>query len=334
MSRLPALASVVLGVLLVGCAPEHEITRLDFEDSFYQSGTDMADILWVIDDSNSMANEQEKVAQGFNRFIFAMGAAEDEVDFHLAVTSTDMDEANPERGLLIGDPPYLTRDDDYLPMFIERVQVGVDGSDKERGLQAAYHAVSDPDALDHNDGFLRGDAVLALVFVSDENDCSDDNWLTDDMDGGLCYDINDKLVSTAEYIRRFQGIKGIGGRVVASTIVGPDVSEGCDASWPGKRYMTIGSELDGVNGNICESEYGELIHDIGTRIGAPQRTFYLTHRPVETSLVVYVDDEVVEADFDAGWMYDDEFVSVSFQGDYVPEFGTTVHIAYDIGGSK
>jgi len=335
MMRHLVPVSFVLGVVaLVGCANEHEIMRMDFEDSFYQAGTDMVDILWVIDDSNSMANEQMKVAQGFTRFIFAMNMAEEDVDFHIAVTSTDMDEDNEQRGMLLGEPPYLTRDDDYLPMFMERVQVGVAGSDKERGLQAAYHALSDPDAVDAGDGFLRGDSVLALVFVSDENDCSDDNWLSDDMDGGLCYDINDKLISTADYVRAFQGLKGIGGRVVASNIVGPEVSEGCDESWPGKRYMTIGNELDGINGNICESGYGDIIHDIGTQIGSPQRTFFLTHRPVLDTLTVYVDDEVVEAEDDLGWQYDDEFISVGFHGEYVPDFGSTIIVAYDIGGGK
>ncbi len=334
MLRLSPVTLTLGLALSVGCANEHDIQRMDFEDAFYQAGTDMADILWVIDDSNSMANEQMKVAQGFSQFMFAMGAAAEEVDFHIGVTTTDMDEANEARGLLVGEPPFLTRDDDFLPMFMERVQVGTQGSDKERGLQAAYHALSDPDAVDFNDGFMRPDAVLALVFVSDENDCSDDNWLGDDMEGSLCYDITDKLVSTAEYIRAFQGLKGIDGRVVVSTIVGPEVSEGCDESWPGKRYSTIGEELDGINGNICESDYGEIIHDIGTRIGAPQRTFYLSYRPVEDSLLVYVDDELVEPDLGSGWAYDDEFVSVGFHGDYVPDFGSTISVVYDIGGGK
>ena len=45
-------------------------------------------------------------------------------------------------------------------------------------------------------------------------------------------------------------------------------------------------------------------------------------------------DVEVEPDAFVGWTYDDEFVSVDFDGDYVPEFGTTVVVQYDIGGSK
>jgi len=307
---------------------------MDHEDAFHQEGTDMVDILWVVDDSNSMANEQFKVAEGMEQFLFALGANED-VDLHLGVVSTDMDLATEDRGLLLGEPAYITRDDtDYLWDFMERVQVGTQGSDKERGLQAAYHALTDEDALAHNDGFLRDDAVLALVFVSDENDCSDDNWLDDDMSGALCYDIADQLVPTAEYIRSFQNIKGVGGRVVASTIVGPQVSEGCEESWPGKRYSTLAEELDGAQGNICDTDYSEVMDEIGSSITAPQRSFYLTYTPVQDTLVVYVDDVEVESDETWGWVYDDALVSVDFLGDYVPEFGTTVSVSYDIAGSK
>ena len=334
MKRPLTPATLVLAASLVGCANEHDIHVMDFEDSFYQAGTDMVDMLWVIDDSNSMANEQFKVAEGFQQFIFAMGLAEDAVDFHIGVVTTDMDIANEQAGLLVGEPSYLTRDDDYLSEFMGRVQVGTQGSDKERGLQAAYHALTDADALDYNDGFLRGEAVLALIFVSDENDCSDDNFLDDEMAGSLCYDINDKLTSTAEYIRRFQAVKGIGGRVVASTIVGPEVADGCDESWPGKRYMTLANELDGVNGNICDADYNTVMDDIGSRITAPQRSFYLSYTPVEESLMVFVDDEEIVGDDRLGWIYDNEFVSIDFDGDFVPEFGSSITIQYDIAGSK
>ncbi len=322
----------IVALLLAGCANEHDIMRMDFEDTYYQEGTDMVDLLWVIDNSNSMANEQGKVARGFDMFRQAMGLAENVIDFHLGVVTTDMDEANPERGLLVGDPPYLTDTEGYMEAFMERVQVGTDGSDKERGLQAAYHALTDPEALELNGDFLREDAVLAMIFVSDENDCSDENFLTDDMAGSLCYDIKDKLIPTAEYIRMFQAVKGIGGRVVASTIVGPDVSEGCEESWPGKRYMTLADELDGVNGNICDADYNAIMDSIGSRITSPQRTFYLSYRPVEDSIIVLVDDEEIANDEATGWHYDDEYVSVGFAGDYYPDFGSLIQVGYDIGG--
>ena len=330
---MPALATSAFAAfaLAAGCASESDISRLEYEDSFFQEGTDRVDILWIVDNSNSMANEQIKVAEGFHEFIQAVGVKE-EVDFHLGLVSTDMDLANAERGLLIGDPPYLTREDSYAASFMDRVRVGTIGSDKERGLQAALHALTDPAALEHNTDFLREDAVLALVFVSDENDCSDDNWLADDQEGSLCYEIDEKLVPTAEFVRAFQAIKGLEGRVVASSIVGPPVSEGCDASWPGQRYWTVAEELGGLVADICESDYLQIMDDVGSRISEPQRAFFLTHSPVEESIVVLVDDVELAPDPVQGWTFDGALDSINFTGDYVPAFGSVIRVGYDIGG--
>lgn len=319
---IPAIA------LLAGCASDHDIHRVDYDDVFYQEGTDQADILFVVDDSISMADEQVLVAEGFDRFIWAVG--ETDVDFHLGVVTTDMDESNEERGLLVGDPIYLTPDDDYVGGFMSRVRVGTEGSDKERGLQAALHALTDNDALDYNDGFLREDAVLALVFVSDENDCSDDNAIADSEEGEVCYDEDAALVSIATYVRKFAGLKGVDGRVVASAIVGPEARDGCESSWPGLRYMTVADKLDGAVGNICETDYGDILDDIGSRISGLTRVFYLSYPAVEDTLLVLVDDEEIAQDPDAGWSYDDEFYAVRFDGDYVPDFGSTITIGYDI----
>ena len=330
LRRLAVLASLSLGSV-AGCANDHDIFRVDQEDTFYQEGTDEADILFVVDNSISMADEQELVAQGFDRFISAMG--EFEVDFHLAIVTTDMDRGNTDRGLLLGDPAYLTPEDQYMSGFMDRVRVGIEGSDKERGLQAALHALSEDDVAEHNEGFMRESAVLALVFVSDENDCSDDNYLPDSSEGSLCYE-NEGLVTTAEYVRKYKGLKGIEGRVVASGIVGPDASAGCNTTWPGKRYMSVAEALDGVVGNICEADFGNIMDDIGTRISAPATVFYLSYAAVEETIQVHVDDEEILPDDGDGWTYDDEFSAIRFDGSYVPDFGSTIVVSYDIGGDR
>ena len=53
--------------------------------------------------------------------------------------------------------------------------LGTDGSSYEKGLEAAERALTPPLAAagGPNDGFLRDDAYLVVVFLSDENDCSD-----------------------------------------------------------------------------------------------------------------------------------------------------------------
>ncbi len=326
--------ATILGAALLlmttACGNESSILRLDQEDIFTQEGTDQVDILWVVDNSNSMEEEQILVADGFARFIRAVGSST--VDFHIGLVTTDMDLGNEDRGKLVGNPSYLTVQDDYQDEFMSRVRVGIEGSDKERGLQAAYYALTSEEVADSNAGFLRESAVLAIVFVSDEDDCSDENALADDVTGDECYDPDTPLVSSKDYIDSFYDIKGDDGRVVVSSIVGPMAEDGCENTWPGHRYMAVAENLDGLVADICQTDYGDIMDDIGSRISGPTHVFYLTHEAVPDSIEVIVDEEQIYSDPEDGWQYDAEFAALRFDGDYVPELGSTIYVYYDIAG--
>jgi len=315
-----------LSLMLSGCS-EHELHRNTHEDVFIQEQDDAVDILFVVDDSISMRQEQELLALGFFRFVERL--QEEEMDFHLGVVSTDMDDKNPDAGRLLGIPAVLTEaDDDFTQRFMDRVQVGTEGSDKEQGLEAGVVAVEHPE----NEGFLRDEATLAVIFVSDENDCSNDGTLLDDSDGSRCYDYREALVSSQDYIRRYQGLKGLDGRVVASGIIGPPASEGCEDSWPGQRYETVIGKLDGVEGNICEADYEQILTDMGDRIAGPIRVFQLTYAAVEDTIELRVDNTLIEPDPTSGWVYDEVFWMIRFEGEYVPAPSSRLTINYTIAG--
>lgn len=317
--------------ILAGCANDQQIHRNTTEELFYQELAAEADILFVIDDSQSMADEQLLVADGFHGFITAL--IEEDLDWRVAVVSTDMDKSFAEKGQFVGDTPWLTPDDeDYVGEFFERIQVGIDGSDKEQGLKAAMHALTDPKALEVNEGFRRDSAALALIFVSDENDCSNDATLADDADGALCYEYDDALIPVSDVISELRGIVGLDGRMVASGIVGPLAANGCDGSWPGHRYLTVTEKLDGLAGNICDNEYQTVMEDLGSRIAGPIYVFQLEYAAAEGTIAVVVDDEYeVEEDDDDGFTYDAEYWQVRFDGDYVPPPGSEIRISYTIG---
>ena len=88
---------------------------------------------------------------------------------------------DPNRAALLDDPPFLTPTDDYERLFQERATaVGVEGSDKEKGLEAAAYAVSLAMTAPGgpNEGFVRpSPAHLLVIIVSDEEDCSDNGAL-------------------------------------------------------------------------------------------------------------------------------------------------------------
>ena len=88
----------------------------------------------------------------------------------------------------------------------------------------------------------------------------------------------------------------------------------------------------GLVGDICESDYSSVMSDMGLSVSGVLSTFQLTYHAIEESLVVTVDDVEIPNDAVDGWTYDSENWLIRFDGDYVPERGSTVHANYEIGG--
>lgn len=316
-------------LLLLACNQDNAFTRQTQTDVFLQEPMSEVDILWVIDDSYSMSEEQDRLADGFEGFVANL--ADTNIDFHIGVTTTDMDLDNPKRGELLGTPKVLTPDDNYVALFQNRVRVGTDGSDKEKGLSASLEALTEPLASGQNAGFLRDDAILSIIYVSDENDCSDNEALAG-QDSIACYDEYEQLVSVRDTALRLKRLKSPGVRVLASAIVGPNAESSCEDTWPGHRYHGIADATGGLIGNICEPDYGDIMDELGLSVSGVLNTFELSFVPVEETLEVLVDDEAIDQDPLTGWTYDAEYHLIRFDGDYVPPRGSVIHANYEIAG--
>jgi hypothetical protein len=196
---------VLLGVLLVACdrpvdtgtgyrlvadAPTEPITALD--------------VLFVVDNSGAMAEEQEALASGTAGFIATLDERVGRrLDLHIGVTSTnagtgpsggggdscagDGDEGRllvrPECPPLALDLPFLVdvadptdpdgpRTINYPAGQLAETlacmsRLGTNGCGFEQQLEAMRRAL---DRL--NGGFLRQEAMLLVVLVTDEDDCS------------------------------------------------------------------------------------------------------------------------------------------------------------------
>lgn len=211
-------ALTVAVVLLAGCREQvFEPVRDGLAASAVLSGqvrvVTRADLLFVVDDSRSMQNEQDKLAQGFPALAAALDALDPPVSWRVAVMTTSVDErfgpcdardpAAPAAcsasfggagfaceaghcvrrfpalaGRLVGDPLVLDRDVLGVPeltqRFAQNVRVDLDGSRQEQPLRALKVAL-EGDALD---GFRRSNARLVVFVVSDEDDCSDSTGRT------------------------------------------------------------------------------------------------------------------------------------------------------------
>ncbi len=159
-------------------------------DSFTQQQISKVDILWVVDDSPSMLKKQAILANnslGFIKFLEAQ-----QVDYHLGVTTTDT--FNPlESGHLINNAklpqPWISSadGDNAQGYFVSNANVGEIGSGDEKGMLGGMFALTGPlsptvpassagncvaRAGGAVDCFLRPDAALYTILISDEEDSS------------------------------------------------------------------------------------------------------------------------------------------------------------------
>lgn len=202
--------AVALGALLAGgfACNTHELNpfeaavRVSQVEETEAGEVRPVDILFVVDSSNSMCEEQARLEENFNAFLEVLAQAN--ADFQLAVISTDMVDFvqgtgvfhtspgtyNLSSGCSIALPDTSSCPASVGPVLkaseyrsgdtfdIARLQAdfrcmaltGIDGNGVEMGLEAMRQALSKPS---QKQAFLRDNALLAVVFVTDENDCSD-----------------------------------------------------------------------------------------------------------------------------------------------------------------
>jgi len=228
-------------------------------DIFNQTASPKVDILWVMDNSTSMRHYQRQVSENLSSFLSS--AIEQKVDFHLAVTSNGLRKASNlcyggadggEDGRLFpidgSHPRVLTPRTPFLETHWEfNARVGLCHAD-EFHIEAAFRALSEPlisesksskyfDETPYNDGnagFLRREASLSIIFVSDEPDKSD--WMP-----------------LSDYLAFFRGLKGKN-MFRAHAITGRKASSAPDPACAlrnGDRLIYLAEETGGTWMDIC-----------------------------------------------------------------------------------
>jgi len=212
------------------------------------------DIVFVIDNSGSMKEEQDNLAANFPQFIKVISdyktKSGESLDFRVALTTSDDAKDKGRFRAARGDDapkgcspgparPWLERADGDVPGFFScRAQVGVDGSGTERPLESALLSVRERIADKSNTAaganFLRDDALLAMVIVSDEDEGSAGG------DGNLKRPM-------AEYPPAFDKVKGERGRWAAAVIAGPGPGK-CES--PGLGEAQEAKRLRGFVGDV------------------------------------------------------------------------------------
>lgn len=279
-------------------------------ESFTQPIQPQADILFVIDDSCSMAEEQAALAMNFNAFMTYATAAN--VDYRIAVVTTD-DMSVAGRGQFAlngGGPGVLERSTPNVQQaFASRVRVGIGGSGLERPFSTGLKALSEPLVSGTNAGFLRDDANLAIIMVTDAPEQSPEP---------LDY-----------YLTRFPLVKGPR-RIhqVSVSVIGPFSPASATCSVEGVdlgRFQALITRTSGVRADICTSNWARDLEALGRSALGPRSSFFVRNPPDQQQPIdVAIDGQQVSN----AWSYDPNANTVNFTPGQAPAAGTVLTITY------
>jgi hypothetical protein len=287
-------------------------------DVFEQLTLGKSDILWVIDDSGSMAREQTQLASSFPQFFQHL--VDQNVDYRIAVTTSDvynnggnLVSARGYPAVIVGNSqdPNISNTPDPQTAFAANIHVGTSGSARDEAMEAAtlgLHQlqISAETALDAGQSvlFLRPDSALFMIFVGDGVDFSPNGLCPEGVappggppaTAGTC--------DASWYWRNFQQAKGIGNsQLVSVSAIAGDVPYGCVpqgcggssggdggiAAAPGFNYRDLVARSGGIFGSICSCNFDSELDQLGLQALGLREKFLLTHVPADpTQLLVEV----------------------------------------------
>jgi hypothetical protein len=287
-------------------------------DSVALPATPKADVLLVVDDSGTMTDKQQQLANNFTSFIqYALSAS---VDFQLGITTTDMTATNRRGRLVPGNPTIFRPNTPNLEQSFgyRVVNLGVGGSGVEESLAPALAALTPPLLTAENAGLVRADATLGIVSVSDADDQSP--------------------LPVSYYVSLLGNLKRPG-EVTFSAIAPLQATSplaGCayDGTGPATRTLQAVGALGGVAQEVCVSSWTAPLVNVGQPAFGYRSSFPLAATPAAPATVEVRLNGVVVPEFTAGttrvWRYDPVANAIAFEPLYVPAPGANLTMTYSV----
>lgn len=307
-------------------------------DTFTQNTDPKTDVLWVIDNSGSMSPTQNLLGQNARTFIQQANLTNN--DYQVAVIATEWSgtagsgfphKANSASafpgadiypGEFFGSPKVIRRSDaDPAGELAKNIRVGDVGSDSaESGLEGAKAALTNPligDPSKPNSTFVREDAKLAVIVLSDEED-------------------QGASKNVQYYIDLFQNLKGAHNTQMFSFhAIAGDSPDGCSATVNGStitaaagtRYKEATTLGHGIFRSICTADWGTIAKDIGLDAFTARLQYALSRACDTSTLKVKVNGTAQSSGVD--YDYDSPSNSIVFRTTSSPPAGATITAEYD-----
>jgi cysteine-rich repeat protein len=262
------------------------------------------DILFLVDTSGSMNDDRKNLADNFGSFIDTINQFN--TDWRILVVENRVgaiDAAPKEESIGCSPIGYL---DPTMPDYVTKFQEAV--RDASRGTRSIRRASNEGEKLLYsadrallatapdgcNEGFLRPNALLHIIVVSDEKDQSEASWQT--------------------YVDRARDVKNNHDLVRYSAVVNPDEVNICmgrfSSESAGVGYVEAVNATGGTVIDICDPAWADHMTVLG-QTSVNQNVVLEQGDPVQVTIEVWLNGNLVPAE---DWTYDSATQMVILHG--------------------
>jgi hypothetical protein len=283
----------------------------DFVDNFnQQSGSGIVDILIVMDNSGSMEYEQANMSTKMLPLLSSLNNA----SWKIGVVTTDKADSCMRSVITKGEADAETK-------FKTAMKAGHTGSGTERGLYQAVKGLSCPGM-----SWLRTNSSLAVLIVSDEDNCSNNNCGSSTEDNA-----QESPSYLLNYISSDLG-RELGKKArVYGLIWHPSQTQAqCPTGLVrGTTYASAISTSGGKWGSICASDYSATLNSISQDIAVTlESQFVLSYAPNAGSVQVKVTPSGGTETAWTGFTVTGNVLTFT----NIPPQGSKIKVSYNYGG--
>lgn len=323
MKKFKISAAGVVVLLSVAACNNQNFEKPPEAQEFGQKITynNQVDVLFLIDTKEAMSSVQQSLAAQMPAFVESLNQTG--LDYQIAVTTMDMS-SNGERGRFLGSPSILNKNTTNLVTVLQnRLYIGdYDWKPMTRGLEAAKNGLSGANATSGpNAGFLRPNALLAMIFLSNRNDRStpiDYNAFFDQLRTPLPY-------GDRSWVAEFMGVL-------------PDDPFCKTASWgyaePGMAFINFAKSSGGAYESICDGDMRRALTNVKKRVLEKITVFPLGAKAVLGTIKVIVNGITIPENANDGWTFDAPTNTVRFHGSAIPAANAVIHVDFQRDGLK
>ncbi len=263
----------------------------DYTDTWEIPYDPPVDLFFSVDQSGSMSDDISRLANNFSTFINQLSYYTS--DWRIMIANADSG-CNHHGGYMTVASP------NYVSQFSNAIQTGGGGWYTESLLTITSLAVDQTDSGECNQGFMRTDALLHIIMVSDEPEQSSGSWST--------------------YVSQIQAKKGSTSNVKLSAVAG-DYPGGCGSAAAGTGYYEAVQATGGEFLSIC-SDWSAMVEDLADA-SVQLSEYELSHTADADTITVRVNG----TQDSSSWYFNPDSNSVIFTT-AIPEGGDTVRITY------